>query len=86
MQHIYSNLSQRKAMRKVSKGLRYVWPDPEYVMAGASALSYRRYQLGARPLAALLHEICRLLALQNRSHGRPSRATARVAPTGGCPR
>ena len=49
-------------MRKVSKGLRYVWPDPEYVMAGASALSYRRYQLGARPLAALFHEICRPLA------------------------
>lgn len=46
VQHIYSNLSQREAMRKVSKGLRYVWPDPEYVMAGASALSYRRYQLG----------------------------------------
>ena len=62
VQHIYSNLSQREAMRKVSKGLRYVWPDPEYVMAGASALSYRRYQLGARPLAALFHEICRPLA------------------------
>jgi len=36
--------------------------DPEYVMAGAGALSYRRYQLGARPLAVLFHEICRLLA------------------------
>ena len=62
VQHIYSNLSQREAMHKVSKGLRYVWPDPEYVMAGASALSHRRYQLGARPLAALFHEICRPLA------------------------
>jgi hypothetical protein len=31
-------------------------------MAGASALSYRRYQLGACPLAALFHEICRPLA------------------------
>jgi hypothetical protein len=39
--HFYSNLSQFEAMRKASKGLRYVWPDPEYEIAGASALSYR---------------------------------------------
>ena len=60
--HIYSNLSMGAAMRKASRGLRYVWPDPEYAMAGASALSYRRYQLGARPLAALFHEVCQPLA------------------------
>jgi hypothetical protein len=29
VQHINTNLSQREAMRKVSKGLRYVWSDPE---------------------------------------------------------
>ena len=28
--HFYSNLSMGEAMRKASKGLRYVWPDPEY--------------------------------------------------------
>jgi len=60
--HIYGDVSQREAMRKASKGLRYVWPDPEYVMAGASALSYRRYQLGAQPMAALFHEVCQPLA------------------------
>ena len=60
--HIYRDVSQYEAMRKASKGLRYVWPDPEYVVAGASALSYRRYQLGARPLAALFHEVCQPLA------------------------
>jgi hypothetical protein len=60
--HFYSNLSQFEAMRKASKGLRYVWPDPEYEIAGASALSYRRYQLGARPLAVLFHEVCQPLA------------------------
>ena len=60
--HIYRDVSQREAMRKASKGLRYVWPDPEYVVAGASALSYRRYQLGARPLVALFHEVCQPLA------------------------
>lgn len=62
--HIYSNLSQGEAMRKASKGLRYVWTEPEYVVAGASALSYRRYQLGARPLAALFHQVCQPLATE----------------------
>lgn len=60
--HFYSNVSLGEAMRKVSKGLRYVWPDGEYEVAGASALSYRRYQLGARPLAALFHQVCQPLA------------------------
>jgi hypothetical protein len=62
--HFYSNVSQGEAMRKASKGLRYVWPDPEYVMAGASALSYRRYRLGARPLVALFHQVCRPMAAE----------------------
>jgi hypothetical protein len=39
-----------------------VWPDPEYAVAGASALSYRRYQLGARPLVALFQQVCQPLA------------------------
>ena len=62
--HFYSNLSQGEAMRKASKGLRYVWPDPEYEVAGASALSYRRYQLGARPLVALFHQVCQPMATE----------------------
>ena len=62
--HFYSNVSMGEAMRKASKGLRYVWPDAEYEVAGASALSYRRYQLGARPLAALFHQVCQPLATE----------------------
>lgn len=62
--HIYHDVSQREALRKASKGLRYVWPDPGYVVAGASALSYRRYQLGARPLVALFQEVCQPLATE----------------------
>jgi hypothetical protein len=60
--HLYNHLSQGEAMRKASKGLRYVWPDPDYEMAGASALSYRRYQLGAKPLVALFKQVCQPLA------------------------
>jgi hypothetical protein len=62
--HFYSNVSQGEAMRQASRGLRYVWPDPEYVVAGASALSYRRYRLGARPLVALFHQVCQPLATE----------------------
>ena len=63
--HIYSNMSMGAALRKASKGLRYVWPDPAYAVAGASALSYRRYQLGARPPVALFHEVCQPLATES---------------------
>ena len=40
VQHIYSNLSQRKA----SKGLRYVWPDPEYVLIAHYAIRALMHQ------------------------------------------
>lgn len=60
--HFYSHVSMGEVMRKASRGLRYVWWDPDYEMAGASALSYRRYQLGARPLAVLFHQVCQPLA------------------------
>ena len=51
-----------EVMRKIAQGLRYIWPDPEYRVANASAISQRRYQLGARPLVALFHRVCRPLA------------------------
>lgn len=63
--HFYSDLSMGKAMRKASKGLRYIWPDPDYDVGGASALSYRRYQLGAQPLVTLFHRVCQPMATED---------------------
>ncbi len=60
--HLHSHLSMGAAMRKASKGLRYIWPNPDAEFAGASALSYRRYQLGARPMVSLFHRICQPMA------------------------
>jgi hypothetical protein len=60
--NIYSQASIGEVMRKLAQGLRYIWPDPEYRVPNDSALSQRRYQLGARPLAALFHRLCRPLA------------------------
>lgn len=60
--HLYPALSMGHTLKKIAQGLRYVWPDPAHPVPGASALSYRRYQLGARPLAALFRRACRPLA------------------------
>ncbi len=60
--NIYTRLSLGEVLRKLARGLRYVWPDPSYEVAGDSAISYRRYQLGARPLVALFHHLCRPMA------------------------
>lgn len=60
--NIYTRLSIGDVLGRIARGLRYVWPDPHYRVAGDGAISYRRYQLGARPLAALFHRVCRPLA------------------------
>ncbi len=60
--NLYCRLSIGEVMRKVAQGLRYVWPDADYALPKDSALSQRRYQLGARPLVALFHRVCRPLA------------------------
>ena len=60
--NIYSRASIGEVMRKMAQGLRYIWPDPDYPVANDSAISQRRYQLGARPLVALFHRVCRPLA------------------------
>jgi len=60
--NLYTWLALGGVMRKVARGLRLVWADPEYPVPQASALSYRRYQLGARPLVALFHRVCHPLA------------------------
>jgi hypothetical protein len=48
-------------LRHLGRGLRFIWPDPEIALPGKSALSYRRYQLGARPLVALFQRVCQPL-------------------------
>jgi hypothetical protein len=60
--NIYTRSSIGEVLRKIAQGLRYIWPDPEYRVANDSAISQRRYQLGARPLVALFHRVCRPLA------------------------
>ena len=60
--NIFSHVSIGHVMQKIAQGLRYVWCDPDYRVAGDSAITYRRYQLGARPLVALFHRVCQPMA------------------------
>jgi hypothetical protein len=60
--NIYVRLSIGKVMGKIARGLRFVWSDPDYAVPKDSALAYRRYQLGARPLVTLFHRVCRPMA------------------------
>jgi hypothetical protein len=55
---IYTRLSIGAVMRKLAQGLRFVWRDPSHRLPRDSALTYRRYQLGARPLVRLFHRVC----------------------------
>ena len=60
--NLYAHLSIGYVMRKIAQGLRFIWPNPTVRLPKASALTYRRYQLGPRPLAALFRRLCRPLA------------------------
>ncbi len=60
--NLYAHLSIGAVMQKIAKGLRFIWPDPDYLVPKDSALTYRRYQLGARPLMVLFQRVCRPLA------------------------
>lgn len=60
--HLFSNASLAHVFGRLVRGLRFLWPDPCYQLPGDAALSYRRYQLGAKPLVALFHAVCKPMA------------------------
>ena len=60
--NLYRHHAIGHVMRKVSQGLRFIWPNPDYEVAKAHALSYRRYQLGAPPMVRLFKQIARPMA------------------------
>ncbi len=60
--HLFPTVSISGVFRKLVRGARLLWPDPEVPLPGDSALAYRRQQVGARPLVALFKRVCRLIA------------------------
>jgi hypothetical protein len=60
--NLYTHMALGHVLRKLAQGLRFIWPDPSYRVPGASALIYRRYQLGALPVMALYERLARPIA------------------------
>src|SRR5882672_10545899 len=60
--HLYARVAIGDLLAKMTHGLRLIWPEEPAALPSPSALTYRRYQLGARPLVALFHAVCRPLA------------------------
>ncbi len=59
---LYRHLAIGHVIRRLAQGLRFLWPDPTYTVPGASAFSYRRYQLGVSTMQALFKQLARPLA------------------------
>jgi hypothetical protein len=51
-------------LHKLVHGLRLFWPDPDLALATKGAITQARYRLGARPVVALFHQVCRPLATE----------------------
>ena len=60
--NLFTDCSLGYVLRKLAQGLRYIWPDPDYALPGDNAITYRRYQLGPRPLVALFKQCCHPIA------------------------
>lgn len=60
--NLYLDASMGQVLEYLARGARLLWPDPEAPLPRPHALTYRRYQLGVRPLVALFRRVCQPLA------------------------
>lgn len=60
--HLFAQEALPAVFRRLVSGLRWLWPDRHALTVSKSGISQARYRLGARPLAALFHQVCRPLA------------------------
>lgn len=49
---------------KLFRGLRFIWPDPDFVTATKGAICKARYRLGTRPAVELFHRVCQPMATE----------------------
>lgn len=60
--NLYRHLAITHVIGRVVQGLRFLWPEAAAPVPGASAFSYRRYQLGVSTMQALFQHVARPLA------------------------
>ena len=62
MMNLFTGQSLQQVLIKMLKGLRFIWPDPNFAQATKGAICQARYRLGARPIVELYHRVCRPMA------------------------
>lgn len=62
--NLFTHHALDQALVQMLQGLRFIWPDPNFVPATKGAISQARYRLGARPMVELFHRICRPMATE----------------------
>lgn len=60
--HLYPTVSIAGVVRKLVRGLRFIWSDPALPLPTDSAVAYRRAQLGAPPVVTLFKQVCQPIA------------------------
>jgi hypothetical protein len=60
--NLYASEALGHVVYRLLHGLRWLWPDPAALRVSKAAICQARYRLGARPLAALFHQVCHPLA------------------------
>jgi hypothetical protein len=60
--YLFAHCSAKRVLAKLAQGVRLLWGEGDYPLPGDSALSYRRDQVGVRPLALLSQRVCQPLA------------------------
>ncbi|MDQ5853372.1 MAG: IS4 family transposase [Chloroflexota bacterium] len=60
--HLYPTVAIAGVVRKLARGLRFIWPDPTLPLPTDSAVAYRRAQVGARPMVTLFKQVCQPIA------------------------
>jgi Insertion element 4 transposase N-terminal/Transposase DDE domain len=59
---LFQHIGIGGVMKKMAKGVRLLWGDGTYEVAGDSAISTRRYQLGSEVLQRVFKAVCRPMA------------------------
>ena len=60
--NLFSHYPMYQVLLKLLRGLRFIWPDPDFAAATKGAICRARYRLGAAPVVELFHRVCRPMA------------------------
>lgn len=62
--NLFARDSLEDVLRKLLRGLRFIWPEDDIATANKAAISSARYRLGVAPLVELFHRVCKPMATE----------------------